>query len=83
MRVLLVGAGGVGTAFARIAARRGVFEHIVVADHAIDRAQRAAQAASDRFERRRTRRPRREGGGRGRCAPSAATSWSTPWTPAS
>ena len=34
MRVLLVGAGGVGTAFARIAARRGSFEHIVVADHA-------------------------------------------------
>ena len=45
MRVLLVGAGGVGTAFARIAARRDVFEHIVVADHALDRAQRAAQAA--------------------------------------
>ncbi|HUY22449.1 MAG TPA: saccharopine dehydrogenase C-terminal domain-containing protein [Acidimicrobiales bacterium] len=49
MRVLLVGAGGVGTAFARTAARRDVFEHIVVADHALDRAQRAAQAASDRF----------------------------------
>jgi len=49
MRILLVGAGGVGTAFARTAARRAVFEHIVVADHALDRAQRAAQAASDRF----------------------------------
>ena len=50
MRVLLVGAGGVGTAFARIAARRDIFEHIVVADHSLDRAQRAAQAAGDRFE---------------------------------
>ena len=50
MRVLLVGAGGVGTAFARTAARRGVFEHIVVADFSLDRAQRAAHAADDRFE---------------------------------
>jgi saccharopine dehydrogenase (NAD+, L-lysine-forming) len=50
MRVLLVGAGGVGTAFARTAARRGVFEHIVVADFALERAQRAAHAADDRFE---------------------------------
>jgi saccharopine dehydrogenase-like NADP-dependent oxidoreductase len=49
MRVLVVGAGGVGTAFARTAARRKVFEHIVVADRSLDRAQRAAQAASDRF----------------------------------
>ncbi len=49
MRVLLVGAGGVGTAFARTAARHNAFEHIVVADHTLDRAQRAAQAASDRF----------------------------------
>jgi saccharopine dehydrogenase-like NADP-dependent oxidoreductase len=45
-----VGAGGVGTAFARIAARRDVFEHIVIADHALGRAERAAQAAGDRFE---------------------------------
>jgi len=50
MRVLLVGAGGVGTAFARTAARRKIFEHVVVADHALDRAERAAQAASDRFD---------------------------------
>ncbi len=49
MRVLLVGAGGVGTAFARIAARHDVFEHIVVADREKDRAVRAAQAASERF----------------------------------
>jgi saccharopine dehydrogenase-like NADP-dependent oxidoreductase len=47
MRVLLVGAGGVGTAFARIAARR-TFAELIVADYDLDRAQRAA-AASDRF----------------------------------
>ena len=49
MRVLLVGAGGVGTAFARTAARHGAFEHIVIADHTKARAERAAQSASDRF----------------------------------
>jgi saccharopine dehydrogenase (NAD+, L-lysine-forming) len=49
MRVLLVGAGGVGTAFARTAARRDAFEHLIVADHLLGRAQRAAQSASDRF----------------------------------
>jgi saccharopine dehydrogenase-like NADP-dependent oxidoreductase len=47
MRILLVGAGGVGTAFARIAARRP-FAEVVVADYDLGRAQRAA-AASDRF----------------------------------
>ena len=49
MRVLLVGAGGVGTAMARIAARYDAFEHIVVADRDAARAERAAQSASDRF----------------------------------
>ena len=48
MRVLLVGAGGVGTAFARIAARRG-FAELVIADYDLARAQRAA-AASDRYQ---------------------------------
>ncbi len=50
MRVLLVGAGGVGSAFARIAARHNSFEHVVVADREKDRAERAAQRASDRFK---------------------------------
>ena len=59
MRVLLVGAGGVGTAFARLAARREVFEHIVVADYTLDRARRTVEAVEtvdladgphDRFE---------------------------------
>ncbi len=48
MRVLLVGAGGVGTAFARIAARRG-FADLSIADYDLGRAQRAA-AASDRYQ---------------------------------
>jgi saccharopine dehydrogenase-like NADP-dependent oxidoreductase len=43
MRILLVGAGGVGTAFARIAARRP-FADLVIADYDLGRAQRAAQA---------------------------------------
>jgi saccharopine dehydrogenase (NAD+, L-lysine-forming) len=47
MRILLVGAGGVGTAFARIAARRP-FADLVVGDYDLDRAQRAA-AAKDSF----------------------------------
>lgn len=41
----MVGAGGVGTAFVRIAARRGSFEGVVIADFDHDRARRAAQAA--------------------------------------
>ena len=41
MRILLVGAGGVGTAFARIAARRK-FAELVIADFDLARAQRAA-----------------------------------------
>ncbi len=49
MRVLLVGAGGVGTAFARTAARHDAFEQVVVADYMLSRAQLAAQSASDRF----------------------------------
>ncbi len=45
MRVLVVGSGGVGAAFASIAARREVFEQIVVADIDGDRAARAAAKA--------------------------------------
>ena len=48
MRILLVGAGGVGTAFAQIAARRR-FADLVIVDYDLSRAQRAAQAAPDRF----------------------------------
>jgi saccharopine dehydrogenase (NAD+, L-lysine-forming) len=44
VRILLVGAGGVGSAFASIAARRDFFETVVVTDHDLSRAQRAASA---------------------------------------
>jgi len=48
MRILLAGAGGVGTALARIAARRP-FADLVIADYDLSRAQRAA-AARDGYE---------------------------------
>jgi saccharopine dehydrogenase-like NADP-dependent oxidoreductase len=48
MRILLVGAGGVGTAIARIAARRP-FAELVIADYDLARAQRAA-AARDSYQ---------------------------------
>jgi saccharopine dehydrogenase (NAD+, L-lysine forming) len=51
MKILVVGAGGVGAAFAAIAQRRAVFEHVVLADVALERAQAAAERLSepDRF----------------------------------
>jgi saccharopine dehydrogenase (NAD+, L-lysine forming) len=48
MRILLVGAGGVGAAFAAIAARRDFFETVVVTDYDLARAEKAA-AVDDRF----------------------------------
>jgi saccharopine dehydrogenase-like NADP-dependent oxidoreductase len=47
MRILLVGAGGVGAAFCAIAARRSFFDQIVVADYDLGKAGRAA--IDDRF----------------------------------
>jgi len=47
MRILLVGAGGVGSAFCAIAARRDFFERVVVADYDEVRAQKAAAAVGD------------------------------------
>ena len=52
MRILVVGAGGVGTAAVAIAARRGFFEHIVVADYDPARVEHALGAggrATPRF----------------------------------
>ncbi|MFD4828926.1 saccharopine dehydrogenase family protein [Streptomyces uncialis] len=46
MRVLLVGAGGVGSALARIAARRPFFDRMVVADHDPARAEAAVAAVA-------------------------------------
>ena len=47
MKILLVGAGGVGAAFCAIAKRRDFFEQIVVADYDQARAQQAAEAVGD------------------------------------
>ncbi|MET8173976.1 saccharopine dehydrogenase family protein [Streptomyces clavifer] len=52
MRVLLVGAGGVGTAITRIAARRPFLTHMAVADYDLERAESAVAAlgeSGDRF----------------------------------
>ena len=48
MRILVIGAGGVGTAVVAIAARRDFFEHMVVADYDPARVEHAmAQVAGD------------------------------------
>jgi saccharopine dehydrogenase-like NADP-dependent oxidoreductase len=51
MRVLVLGAGGVGAAFAAIAQRRQVFEHVVLADVALERARAVVEGLgeADRF----------------------------------
>ena len=49
MRILLVGAGGVGGAFAAIAARRDFYEAMVVADYDLVRAEKAA-STDPRFQ---------------------------------
>jgi len=48
MRILLVGAGGVGSAFAAIASRRDFYESVVIADYDEARAVKAA-AVDQRF----------------------------------
>ena len=45
MRILVGGSGGVGDAVARIAARRGFFEVMVMADYDLARAEKAVAAA--------------------------------------
>ena len=47
MRVLVIGAGGVGSAVASVAQRRGFFERIVLADVDEDRARRAVERTGD------------------------------------
>jgi saccharopine dehydrogenase (NAD+, L-lysine-forming) len=49
VKILLVGAGGVGSAFCSIAARRDFFEEIVVADYDVARAEQAVVAVDRRF----------------------------------
>jgi saccharopine dehydrogenase-like NADP-dependent oxidoreductase len=43
MRILVIGAGGVGSAVAAIARRRGFFERMVLADLSLDRARAAVE----------------------------------------
>ena len=51
MRILIVGAGGVGTSAALIAARRDFFERVVIADYDLARATEVvARVADPRFE---------------------------------
>src|SRR5664279_5411990 len=47
MRILVVGAGGVGSAVAPIAARREFFERCVVADYDVTRAERTVAKVDD------------------------------------
>jgi saccharopine dehydrogenase-like NADP-dependent oxidoreductase len=50
MRILMIGAGGVGDAAARIAVERDFFEQLVVADYELARAQATVDAATARRE---------------------------------
>ena len=47
MRICVVGAGGVGSAIAAIASRRSFFDHLVLADVDLARAQRAVRPLDD------------------------------------
>jgi saccharopine dehydrogenase-like NADP-dependent oxidoreductase len=47
VRILILGAGGVGSAAALIAARRPFPSHVVVADYEVSRAERAVEAVAD------------------------------------
>jgi saccharopine dehydrogenase (NAD+, L-lysine forming) len=49
MRILLVGAGGVGDAFAKIVTRRSFFDALVVTDYNLERAERTVAAVHERF----------------------------------
>jgi saccharopine dehydrogenase-like NADP-dependent oxidoreductase len=49
VRILVLGAGGVGSAVVPIAARRDFFEHVVVADYDPARAEAALSHADERF----------------------------------
>jgi saccharopine dehydrogenase-like NADP-dependent oxidoreductase len=47
MRILLIGAGGVGEAIVKLAASRNFYEHIFVADYDLSRAEAAVDWVSD------------------------------------
>jgi glycine/D-amino acid oxidase-like deaminating enzyme len=62
MRILLVGAGGVGAAATGIAARRTFFERFVVADYDAGRAEKAVATAATWSSTATTSRPRSPSG---------------------
>ena len=64
MRILVVGSGGVGSAFAPIAARRDFYEHIVFADHSEAKAEARRRPLRRRALLRRPRRCERRRGRR-------------------
>src|SRR6476620_8490336 len=47
MRILVLGTGGVGSAFAAIARRRSFFDHCALADYDVARAEAVARATDD------------------------------------
>ena len=47
MRILVIGAGGVGSAFVPIVARRSFFEHVFVADYDVSRSRTVVDRAAD------------------------------------
>jgi saccharopine dehydrogenase (NAD+, L-lysine-forming) len=47
MRILVIGAGGVGAAFGAIASRRDFFEQLIFADIDLGRAERAVAKIGD------------------------------------
>lgn len=49
MRVLIIGAGGVGTAMVRTIAKWRLFEYVAIADYDETRARRAVEGAGERF----------------------------------
>ncbi|WP_430592254.1 saccharopine dehydrogenase family protein [Humidisolicoccus flavus] len=48
MRILLIGVGGVGEAFAKIAARRSFYDHIALADYSVERAESCLTSIAER-----------------------------------
>ncbi len=68
MRILVVGAGGVGSAVVGIAARRDFFDAMVVADYDLRRAEQRGRAA-------RRRRPVQCGAGRRLRRPTRSPPW--------
>ena len=79
MRILVVGAGGVGSAVAPIAARRDFFEQIVVADYDVGRASAVVGRLGDpRFVGRAGRRLRAPGPSPPSAGRTASPTSSTP-----